>query len=116
MDTDLTTADLAKTLPGDPACLDLGVLAAVCARGQAHYMGRDVDAGDWLKAAAVLESNVLSRSHPGVDRQHGVGLRPSAARAQHGSRPYVPRSSDSTTPRTEPTFRRTVARLGRASA
>ncbi|MFI7142497.1 type II toxin-antitoxin system death-on-curing family toxin [Streptomyces massasporeus] len=50
---------IAQTLPGDPACLDLGVLDAVCARVQAHYMGRDVYASDWLKAAAMLETIVL---------------------------------------------------------
>lgn len=50
---------IAQTLPGDPACLDLGVLDAVCARVQAHYMSRDVYASDWLKAAAMLESIVL---------------------------------------------------------
>ncbi|MFE2738889.1 hypothetical protein [Streptomyces sp. NPDC059349] len=27
---------IAQTLPGDPACLDLGVMDAVCARVQAH--------------------------------------------------------------------------------
>jgi death-on-curing protein len=47
---------IAQTLPGDPACLDLGVLDGVCARARAHYMGRDVYASDWLKAAATLES------------------------------------------------------------
>jgi death-on-curing protein len=50
---------IAQTLPGDPACLDLGVLDAVCARVQAHYMGRDVNASDWLKAAAMLETIAL---------------------------------------------------------
>ncbi|MER6205955.1 fic family toxin-antitoxin system, toxin component [Streptomyces sp. NPDC001642] len=50
---------IAQTLPGDPDCLDLGVLDAVCARAQAHYMGRDVYASDWLKAAAMLESIAL---------------------------------------------------------
>ncbi|MEU5438739.1 fic family toxin-antitoxin system, toxin component [Streptomyces sp. NPDC020719] len=50
---------IAQTLPGDPACLDLGVLDAVCARVQAHYMGRDVYASDWLKAAAMLETIAL---------------------------------------------------------
>ncbi|MER6560559.1 fic family toxin-antitoxin system, toxin component [Streptomyces sp. NPDC001027] len=50
---------IAQTLPGDPACLDLGVLDAVCARVQAHYMDRDVYASDWLKAAAMLESIAL---------------------------------------------------------
>ncbi|MER5254397.1 MULTISPECIES: hypothetical protein [unclassified Streptomyces] len=37
---------IAQTLPGDPACLDLGVLDGTCARVQAHYMGRDVYASD----------------------------------------------------------------------
>jgi prophage maintenance system killer protein len=50
---------IAQTLPGDPACLDLGVLDAVCARVHAHYMGRDVYASDWLKAAAMLETIAL---------------------------------------------------------
>ncbi|WP_217215665.1 type II toxin-antitoxin system death-on-curing family toxin [Streptomyces sp. AC550_RSS872] len=50
---------IAQTLPGDPACLDLGVLDAACARVQAHYMGRDVYASDWLKAAALMESIAL---------------------------------------------------------
>ncbi|MFG2440708.1 fic family toxin-antitoxin system, toxin component [Streptomyces sp. NPDC048508] len=50
---------IAQTLPGDPACLDLGVLDAVSARVQAHYMGRDVYASDWLKAAAMLETVAL---------------------------------------------------------
>ncbi|MEU1077289.1 MULTISPECIES: fic family toxin-antitoxin system, toxin component [unclassified Streptomyces] len=45
--------------PGGPACLDLGVVDAVCARVQAHYMGRDVYASDWLKAAAMLETIAL---------------------------------------------------------
>ncbi|MEU9785980.1 hypothetical protein AB0H92_34315 [Streptomyces phaeochromogenes] len=39
---------IAQTLPGDPACLDLGVLDGVCARVQAHYMGGDVYSSDWL--------------------------------------------------------------------
>ncbi|MGW5732929.1 type II toxin-antitoxin system death-on-curing family toxin [Streptomyces sp. NPDC055261] len=50
---------IAQTLPGDPACLDLGVLDGACARVQAHYMGRDVYASHWLKAAALLESIAL---------------------------------------------------------
>ncbi|MET7353092.1 type II toxin-antitoxin system death-on-curing family toxin [Streptomyces mirabilis] len=50
---------IAQTLPGDPACLDLGVLDGVCARVQAHYMGQDVYSSDWLKAAAMLESIAL---------------------------------------------------------
>lgn len=50
---------IAQTLPGDPACLDLGVLDAACARAQAHYMGRDVYASAWLKAAAMLETIAL---------------------------------------------------------
>ncbi|MEV7392550.1 MULTISPECIES: fic family toxin-antitoxin system, toxin component [unclassified Streptomyces] len=50
---------IAQTLPGDPACVDLGVLDAVCARVQSHYMGRDVYASDWLKAAAMLETIAL---------------------------------------------------------
>ncbi|MFG2681307.1 type II toxin-antitoxin system death-on-curing family toxin [Streptomyces sp. NPDC048392] len=50
---------IAQTLPGDPACLDLGVLDAACARVQAHYMDRDVYASDWLKAAALMESIAL---------------------------------------------------------
>ncbi|MFE2971660.1 fic family toxin-antitoxin system, toxin component [Streptomyces sp. NPDC059340] len=50
---------IAQTLPGNPACLDLGVLDGVCARVQAHYMGQDVYSSDWLKAAAMLESIAL---------------------------------------------------------
>jgi death-on-curing protein len=50
---------IAQTLPGDPACLDLGVLDAACARVQAHYMGRDVYGSDWLKAAAMMETIAL---------------------------------------------------------
>ncbi len=50
---------IAQSLPGDPDCLDLGVLDAVCARVRAHYMGRDVYASDWLKAAAMLETVAL---------------------------------------------------------
>ncbi|MFE2536872.1 fic family toxin-antitoxin system, toxin component [Streptomyces sp. NPDC059371] len=50
---------IAQTLPGDPACQDLGVLDAVCARVQARYMGRDVYASDWLKASAMLETVAL---------------------------------------------------------
>jgi death-on-curing protein len=50
---------IAQTLPGDPACVDLGILDAACARVQAHYMGRDVYASDWLKAAAMLETIAL---------------------------------------------------------
>ncbi|MEU0947533.1 fic family toxin-antitoxin system, toxin component [Streptomyces canus] len=50
---------IAQTLPGDPACLDLGVLDAACARARAHYMGRDVYASDWLKAAAMMETTAL---------------------------------------------------------
>ncbi|MEU9309682.1 fic family toxin-antitoxin system, toxin component [Streptomyces sp. NPDC048256] len=50
---------IAQTLPGDPACLDLGVLDAACARVQAHHMDRDVHASGWLKAAAMLESIAL---------------------------------------------------------
>ncbi|MFE2499593.1 fic family toxin-antitoxin system, toxin component [Streptomyces scopuliridis] len=50
---------IAQTLPGDPVCLDLGVLDAVCARVQAHYMGRDVYASDWLKAVAMMETVAL---------------------------------------------------------
>ncbi|MGW0730285.1 fic family toxin-antitoxin system, toxin component [Streptomyces mirabilis] len=50
---------IAQTLPGDPACLDLGVLDAVCARAQARYMSRDVYASDWLKAGAMLETIAL---------------------------------------------------------
>ncbi|MFE7077358.1 type II toxin-antitoxin system death-on-curing family toxin [Streptomyces sp. NPDC057620] len=50
---------IAQTLPGDPACLDLGVLDGVCARVQAHYMGRDVYSSDWLKGAAMIESIAL---------------------------------------------------------
>jgi len=53
---------IAQTLPGDPVCLDLGVLDAVCARAQAHYMGRDVYASEWLKAAAMLETVALHES------------------------------------------------------
>jgi death-on-curing protein len=50
---------VAQTLPGDPACHDLGVLDGICARAQARYMGRDVYGSDWLKAAAMLESTAL---------------------------------------------------------
>lgn len=50
---------IAQTLPGDPACLDLGILDAACARVQAHYMGRDVYGSDWLKAAAMMETIAL---------------------------------------------------------
>jgi death-on-curing protein len=50
---------VAQTLPGDPACRDLGVLDAICARACARYMGRDVYGSDWLKAAAMLESTAL---------------------------------------------------------
>ncbi|MFC9077946.1 hypothetical protein ACFTY7_13100 [Streptomyces sp. NPDC057062] len=35
------------------------MLDAVCARVQAHHMGRDVYASDWLKAAAMLETITL---------------------------------------------------------
>lgn len=59
---------IAQTLPGDPACLDLGVLDAVCARVRAHYMGRDVYASDWLKAAAMLESIAL---HEPLEARNG---------------------------------------------
>jgi death-on-curing protein len=50
---------VAQTLPGDPACHDLGVLDGICARARARYMGRDVYGSDWLKAAAMLESTAL---------------------------------------------------------
>jgi len=50
---------VAQTLPGDPACRDLGVLDGICARVCARYMGRDVYGSDWLKAAAMLESTAL---------------------------------------------------------
>ncbi|MFJ7078463.1 fic family toxin-antitoxin system, toxin component [Streptomyces sp. NPDC098781] len=58
---------IAQTLPGDPACLDLGVLDAVCARVQAHYMGRDVYSSDWLKASAMLETIAL---HEPLERRN----------------------------------------------
>ncbi|MFF1569347.1 hypothetical protein ACFVY1_38970 [Streptomyces sp. NPDC058293] len=35
------------------------MMDAVCARVQVHYMGRDVYASDWLKAAAVLGTIAL---------------------------------------------------------
>ncbi|WP_327309824.1 fic family toxin-antitoxin system, toxin component (plasmid) [Streptomyces sp. NBC_01298] len=50
---------IAQTLPGDPACRDLGILDAVCARARAHYMHQDVYSSLWLKAAAMLETIVL---------------------------------------------------------
>ncbi|MFE7777670.1 fic family toxin-antitoxin system, toxin component [Streptomyces sp. NPDC057445] len=50
---------VAQTLPGDPACLDLGVLDAVCARVRARYMAQDVYGSLWLKAAAMLETIIL---------------------------------------------------------
>ncbi|OEJ22949.1 hypothetical protein AR457_37700 [Streptomyces agglomeratus] len=50
---------VAQTLPGDPACRDLGILDAVCARPRAHYMRRDVYSSPWLKAAAMLETIAL---------------------------------------------------------
>ncbi|MFE7332557.1 type II toxin-antitoxin system death-on-curing family toxin [Streptomyces sp. NPDC057565] len=58
----LTTQELlqiAQSLPGDPACLDLGILDGVCARVRAHYMSQDVYGSLWLKAAAMMESLVL---------------------------------------------------------
>jgi prophage maintenance system killer protein len=50
---------IAASLPGDPACNDLGVLDAAAARTPAHYMGRDVYASHWLKAAALIETLAL---------------------------------------------------------
>jgi prophage maintenance system killer protein len=53
---------VAQTLPGDPACVDLGILDAACARTRACYMGRDVYSSDWLKAAALLQTLALHES------------------------------------------------------
>ncbi|MFF3691593.1 fic family toxin-antitoxin system, toxin component [Streptomyces sp. NPDC002187] len=50
---------IAQTLPGDPACLDLGVLDAACARTSARYMDQDVYGSTWLKAAALLQTLAL---------------------------------------------------------
>ncbi|MFB7836121.1 fic family toxin-antitoxin system, toxin component [Streptomyces sp. NPDC056056] len=50
---------VAQTLPGDPACRDLGILDAACARARARYMDQDVYSSLWLKAAAMLDTIVL---------------------------------------------------------
>ncbi|MEV7512025.1 fic family toxin-antitoxin system, toxin component [Streptomyces sp. NPDC091201] len=50
---------IAETLPGDPACDDLGVLNAACARVQARYQEQDVYGSPWLKAAALMQTLAL---------------------------------------------------------
>jgi death-on-curing protein len=47
---------IASEVPDDPACEDLSKLDAILARPRAHYLGRDVCANDWIKAAAMLET------------------------------------------------------------
>ncbi|MFE9446727.1 hypothetical protein ACFYO2_49620, partial [Streptomyces sp. NPDC006602] len=95
---------IAQTLSGDPACLDLGVLDAACARVQAHYMDRDVYASDWLKAAAMLETitlhepleakNAFFRVHAFARGPPSVPVR-STRPATGGEGPVPPRSAAS---------------------